>query len=111
MRRYPRLWGSVAGLILRNGDNRRTCAFGDRGEQLLLPVNQSGSIEARNSKSVPMRDCVSWACLDAVAGEDTPTVVNVLHGCVTLAAADPQFVCVLSGFNVNAHRRARRRAK
>ena len=47
-----------------------------------------------------MRDGVGGASLHAIAAEDTAVVIDVVDGCIALAAADANFVRILRGFVV-----------
>src|SRR6185437_6711002 len=60
---------------------------------------------------MPVRDCIGWAGLYAVAAEDAAVVVDVVDLGVTLGGADALLLGVLSGLDVDAVRGAGRGAE
>src|SRR5882672_6523718 len=60
---------------------------------------------------MPMRDGIGWTCLDAIAAEDAPTIIDVVNARVALTGGDTMSVGVFRGFNVDAARRASRRTQ
>src|SRR5258708_6912971 len=58
-----------------------------------------------------MRDRVRGAGLDAITAENAARIINVVYASVPLARRDSIGVGILSGFDVNAIRRARRGAQ
>ena len=58
-----------------------------------------------------VRDRIRRASLDAVAAENAAVVIDVVDLGVALGGRDARFFGVLGGLNVNAVRRARRRAE
>src|SRR4029077_10436579 len=71
------------------------------GQHLLLPVNQIGSVERSQLKSMPVRNRVSRASLHAVPAKDTSIVIDVVDASIALSAADAVFSSVVGGFDVD----------
>ena len=77
----------------------------DGSKKLLFAVNQVGSVECRKFKAMAVGNRVSGAGFHAISAEDTTVIVDVVHLCIPLGAADPLLCRVLSRFDINAVRR------
>src|SRR4051812_46902641 len=92
-------------------DHRWMGSRWNRGQHVFLGIDERGGVVAGHLETVPVRDRVSRAGFDAISAENAAIVVDVINLRVTLAAADPDLLGVLSGFDVYAVGRARRRAQ
>src|SRR5579859_4145242 len=95
--------------LIENDVGAHVCWPG--GQHLLLTVHEIGRIEGRQFKSVAVRDRVRRTRLYAVTAKNASVVVNVINLGVALGATDAVLRRVLSGFNINAVRRAGGRAE
>jgi len=77
------------------------------GQHHLLAVDQIGSVESCQLKSVAMGDRVGRAGLDTISAENTAVIVDVIDLGVTLGATDAILRRILGRFNVDAVGRAR----
>ena len=81
------------------------------GQHHLLAVHQIGGVEGCELKSVAVRDRVSRTRLDTVSAENAAVVVDVVDLGIALGAADAVLRSIFGRFDINAVRRARRRAQ
>ena len=81
------------------------------GQHLLLAINQIAGIEGRQLKSVSVGDRIRRTRFHAVAAENAAVVIDVVDLGIALGATDAVLRRVLSGFDVDAVRWARRRAQ
>src|SRR3990167_5239193 len=82
-----------------------------RSQQLFFAVDQAGDVVAGQLEAVAVGDGVGGAGLHAVAAENAAVVVNVIDGGVAFSGADAPLGGVVGGFDVDAVRRAGRRAE
>lgn len=80
-------------------------------QQLLLAINQRINVAGRQFKSMSVRDCICRAGFHAIPAENTARIVNVVHAGITLTRRNPRHVGVFCRLDINAVRRACRRAK
>ena len=73
---------------------------------MLLAIDQVGGIEGGDLKSVPVRDRIRRARLDAVSAKNAPVVIDVVDLGVTFGAAHPVLGCVLRCLDIDAIRGA-----
>ena len=81
------------------------------GEQLFFAVDEIGSVQRRKFKTVTVRDGVRGAGLNTIAAEDAAVVIDVVDLGVTLGPAYSVLRSVFGGLDVDAIRRAGRRAQ
>ena len=80
-------------------------------QHLLFPVHQRIDVICRQLKSMPVRDRIGRASFHAIPAENAPRIINVINFRITLACGNPVHVRILRRLNVNAVRRASRRAQ
>ena len=80
-------------------------------QELFFAVNQGIDVVGSQLKSMPMGDSVRGTRFNAIATEDAARIIDVINAGVAFPRGDTRGIGVFSGFNINAIRRAGRRAK
>ena len=92
----------VTDLCQRTCWRRAASAF----EHLLFPIDQRIDVVSCQLKSVSMRDRIGGAGFHAIATENAPGIIDVIHLRVALTSRNAGCFGVLRCLNVNAIRRA-----
>src|SRR4051812_25402401 len=110
----PRYWKRrrLVPLDLSRIEHRVRAHVGGHGcEHLLLAIDQSSRIEARDLETMTMRDGVRRTGFDTISAEDAAVVIDVIDLRIALGAAHAVRRGILGGLDINAVRRTRRRAE
>src|ERR1700694_5227637 len=111
---------SAAGMAVGNIARKQTrtparplflSTFRDWRKHLLLAINECRSVITGVLEAVTVRDGIGRTGFDAISAKNAAVVVDVVYGSVALAAADALRIRVFRGLDINATRRAGRRAQ
>src|SRR6516225_7650546 len=97
--------GTSAGLVrvgFCGGDHWWVSARRHRRQHVFLAHNERGSVVAGQLETMPVRDGIGWARLDAIPAKDTAVVIDVVNLGVALSTGNPSGLGILRGFDVNA---------
>src|SRR5882724_9578961 len=80
-------------------------------EKLFFAIHQRVDVVRRQLKPMPMSNRIGRASFHAITAKNAPRIVDIVDAGITLARRYAARISVLSRFNVNAVRRASRRAE